>query len=257
MKKTVSLIVCLSLLLSALCVLSSCGAPEDDGPEISVYLGERIYDFDPTDYYVDSNAESVMSLLFEPLFSLDENGKLQNAACEKYEIKENERKIVITLRESYWSDGVAVKAEDFVNAWSNILLDPNDANPAAVLLFDIKNAAEIKNGTAASVFDFGAVATAPNELTITYRKGANVDMLLKNLASVATAPIRQDIVTSYTSGYWSKLLNSAITNGPFMLGTMDEDENEFTLVRNVGYHQSLDVKNHTKEVRPAQLVSFL
>ena len=55
MKKIVSLILSLTLLLSSLAILSSCGA-KDAGAEISVYLGERIYDFDPTDYYVDSNA---------------------------------------------------------------------------------------------------------------------------------------------------------------------------------------------------------
>ncbi|MBQ8380409.1 MAG: hypothetical protein IJY18_00800 [Clostridia bacterium] len=254
MKKIVSLILSLTLLLSSLAILSSCGA-KDAGAEISVYLGERIYDFDPTDYYVDSNAESVLSLLFEPLFSVNSKGKLEYAAAKKYTVDESTRTIVITLRETYWSDGVPVKAEDYIHAWSNILLNPNDANPAAVLLYDIKNAAEIKNGSVASVFDFGAVATGTQEITINYRKGANVDMLLKNLASIATSPIRQDIATDHTSGYWSKLLNSAISNGPFMLGTLDEDENNFTLVRNTGYHQSPTAKDVTKNVTPAKLVS--
>ena len=79
MKKIVSLLLTLSILVLCVSALSSCGAPKDDGAEISVYLGERIYDFDPTDYYVDSNAESVMSLLFEPLFRLNANGKDEKA----------------------------------------------------------------------------------------------------------------------------------------------------------------------------------
>ena len=257
MKKIVSLILSLVLLVSSAAALVSCGAPKDAGAEISVYLGERIYDFDPTDYYVDSNAESVMSLLFEPLFSLSAKGKLQMAMAEDYEVNEKENTIVITVRESYWSDGALVKAEDFVYSWCNVLLNPNKANPAAALLYDIENAAEIKNGTVSSLYEFGAIATGTNEITIKYRSGADYKQLLKNLSSVATAPIRQDIATEYTSGYWSKLVNSAISNGPFMIGNVDATDNEFTLVRNVGYYQPTDTVDYDDHVRPAQLVSVL
>ena len=40
-------------------------------------LGEKVYDFDPTDYYVDSNAELVMGLLYDPLFRVNEKGKIK------------------------------------------------------------------------------------------------------------------------------------------------------------------------------------
>jgi oligopeptide transport system substrate-binding protein len=257
MKKIISLVLALVLLASCTVVLASCGAPKDDGPQIKVYLGERIYDFDPTDYYVDSNAESVMSLLFEPLFTLNAKGKLELGMAEDYEVDKNERTIVVTLRESYWSDGARVKADDFIYSWCNVLLNPNKANPAATLLYDIENASEIKNGTVSSIYDFGAVATGLYEITIKYREGANYDQLLKNLATVATAPIRQDIATEYASGYWSKLVNSAISNGPFMIGNVNEEDNEFTLVRNTGYYQSPTVVDYDDHVNPGQLVSVL
>ena len=88
MKKIFSLVLVLSLLLSSALVLTSCGAPENEGAQIPVYLGEPIYDFDPTDYYVDSNADQLMSLLYEPLFTLTEKGKLKKAAADKYEVNE-------------------------------------------------------------------------------------------------------------------------------------------------------------------------
>lgn len=257
MKKIVSLLLTLSILVLSVSVLSSCGAPKDAGAEISVYLGERIYDFDPTDYYVDSNAESVMSLLFEPLFKLTSKGKLECAMAKDYDVDEDERTIVITLRESYWSDGQLVKAEDYVYSWCNVILNPNNANPAATLFYDIENAADIKNGTESSLYEFGAVATGTDELTIKYRAGADYKQLLKNLSSVASAPIRQDIATEYTSGYWSKLVNSAISNGPFMIGNVNEEDNAFSLVRNVGYHQPTTTVDYDNEVKPGQLVSVL
>ena len=101
MKRIISLALTLAMMLGVCAMLASCGEPKDDGAEISVYLGE-VFDFDPTDYFVDSNQEQVMSLLFEPLFTVDEKGKLQcDGVAEKYKVDKEERTIVITLRETY------------------------------------------------------------------------------------------------------------------------------------------------------------
>ncbi len=256
MKRIISVLLALSLVVSFALSLTACGEPKDDGAEISVYLGDEIYDFDPTEYYVDSNAAQIMSLLYEPLFTLNKNGKLKTGGvAKKYDVDEEECTIVIELRETYWSDGTRVKAEDFVYAWRNVLLEPNNANPAAVLLYDIENAAEIKNCEITSVFELGAQASGIYELTIKYREGADYMQLLKNLAAVETSPLRQSIVSG-AEGYWSKLANTVVTNGPFMISNVDYANDSFTIVRNKGYHQSLSVKDTTKIVNPGMLVSF-
>ena len=253
MKKIISLLLALTCIIGSALTLVSCGAPKDAGAEIKVYLGEKVYDFDPTDYYVDSNAELVMSLLYDPLFRVNEKGKLKcDGAADSYKVDEKTNTIVIDLKETYWSDGVRVKADDYIYAWRNVLLNPNDANPAASLLYDIENAVKVKNAEI-SAFEFGAVASATYQITIKYRNGANYEQLLKNLASVASAPIRQDIATSATSGYWSKLVNTAVTNGPFMVSRISADKS-FTLARNEGYHQELGLKNPYKNVNPAKLI---
>ncbi len=253
MKKITSLLLALTFIIGSAFTLVSCGAPKDAGAEIKVYLGEKVYDFDPTDYYVDSNAELVMGLLYDPLFRVNEKGKLKcDGAADSYEVDEKTNTIVIDIKETYWSDGVRVKADDYIYAWRNVLLNPNDANPAASLLYDIENAVKVKNGEI-SAFEFGAVASATYQITIKYRNGANYEQLLKNLSSVASAPIRQDIATSATSGYWSKLVNTAVTNGPFMVSRIAADKS-FTLARNEGYHQELGLKNPYKKVNPAKLI---
>ena len=257
MKKIISLVLALTLLVSCAVCLASCGAPEDDGPEISVYLGERVHDFDPTDYFVDSNAEQIMSLLYDPLFYVNDDGKLKlEGAADDYDVDEDERTIVITLRETYWSDSEPVKPDDFIYAWRSILLEPTEANPAAALLYDIENAWEIKCGNI-SPYELGAKKTSDFELTIKYREGADYEQLLKNLATVASAPVRQDIITELNGGYWSKFVNSAVTNGPFCIGEINEKDNYFTLARNLGYHQALDVVDYTDVVRPGKLISFI
>lgn len=256
MKKIVSLILVLALCLGVTVVLGSCSkAPKDDGAQIAVYLGEEVYDFDPTDYYVNSNAEQLMSLLFEPLFRVNEKGKLENAAASGYEVDEEKRTIVIQIGESYWSDDVQLKAADYIYAWRELILDPNNANPAAALFYDIENAVEVKNG-AKSIYDFGAVASDVYEITITYREGADYKQILKNLASVASSPAREDIVST-APDHWTKLATSNVSNGPFKLGILDYDSGKFTLLRNRGYHQNSRAVDYTKEVTPGTLVSFL
>lgn len=255
MKKIISTILVAVMLFGIGVSLMSCGAPEDDGAQISVYLGEEIYDFDPTDYYVSSNAEQIMSLIFEPLFSVDSKGNLKCAAAKSYKIDEEKREIVIEIRESYWTDDVRVKAEDFVYAWRNILVEPNNANPAAALLYDIENAVEIKSGATNKLYDLGVEASGIYELTITYREGADCQQLLRNLASVATAPVREDVVANSNS-YWTKRVSSIVTNGPFKIEVLEYGTGDFTLARNLGYHQKSTAVNYTDNVNPGALVSF-
>ena len=81
MKKIVSLLLTLVMLVGVTSVLGSCGAPKDPGAQISVYLGDEIYDFDPTDYYVDSNAQQVMSLIFDHRADRRGSGLVRHRGC--------------------------------------------------------------------------------------------------------------------------------------------------------------------------------
>ena len=250
MKRILSLLLVVVMLL---CTLTAC-APKDDGAQIAVYISDVIYDLDPTDYYADKNAEQVMSLLYEPLFRISKKGKLECAAAKEYEVDEKTRTVVIELRESYWSNGQRVTAEDFIYAWRDRILEPNNQNPAAALFYDIENALAIKQGKE-SLYTFGAVRSDIYEITITYREGADVERLLYNLASVATAPVSQNSVST-AEDYWSKQPASTTTNGPFQVATYDIEAGNFTLTRNVGYHQKTTVKNYTKNVTPYTLYTF-
>ncbi len=254
MKRIISLLLAVTLLVGCMAVLSSCGK-KGGGAEIAIYLGNEVYDFDPGDYYVSDNAAQFMSLLYEPLFSVNEKGKLEMAAAESYEIDEEKREIAILLRESYWSDGNAVTPNDFVSAWKR-LLNPANANPAAALLYDIENACEAKNGGDAALDDVAANNKGDSKtILITYRENANVDQLLANLASIATAPVRHSVVES-NPAFWSKSIATIVTNGPFRLASYDIEEGEICLERNTGYHQSPDSKRPDKVVKPYKLANF-
>lgn len=254
MKKLISTLLLAAMLLGCIGTLAGC-APKDAGAQISVYLGDAVYDFDPTEYYVSDNAAQLMSLLYEPLFSLKPNGKTENAAARRYHIDKTNRCIVIELRESYWSDGTRVYARDFVYAWSERILAPSLANPAATLFYGIDNAIEVKNGSMTSD-KLGIYASGAYEITIRYREGADPEQILKNLASVATAPVRQSAAGGKNADVWSKSKNTILTNGPFVVDTLNYTEGKFTLARNVGYHQPTTTENYTKNVTPYTLISF-
>ncbi len=259
MKKIISLILSLAMLVGFGTVLTSCGEPDNPGARIPIYLGEEIYDFDPSEYYVDDNATQVISLVFEPLFRIDEDGDLETAAADDYEIMEDEFTIVVELEETYWSDNVRLTADDFIFAWRNILLNPENANPAAALLFDIENAVSIKNGLEGiSLYDLGVTKLDAYTLEIKYRPGADPEQLLRNLASIATAPVRQDKYES-SEGFWSKQTGTMVFNGPFQVVELDYDQTEnasFKLERNKGYHQEYNEKDYDDVVRPYKLYSF-
>ncbi len=256
MRKIISALLALTMIFASMLSLSSCGEPKDAGAEIKVYIGETVFDFDPSDYYVDSNADQVMSLLYEPLFSVTKKGKIKCAGAESYEVNKEKREIVIQLRETYWSDETRVKAADYIYAWRDVILNPNNANPAAALFYGIDNAAEIKSGIdGVSLYSFGAKDTGVYEITINYAENADYKQILKNLASVATSPLRQDIVSSAAT-YWSKDMTSIVTNGPFKISELNVDAGNFALARNLGYHQKSTVKNYTENVKPNKLISF-
>ncbi len=255
MKKIVSLLLAAALLVGSLMMFTSCDETKDQGAKINVYLGAEVLDFDPTDYYVDSNADQVMSLLYEPLFKLDKDGNVKCAAAKEYSVDTVERIITVQLRNTYWSDEVRVKAEDYIYAWREVLLDPNSPNPAAALLYDIENAIAVKSGDA-SYSTFGVNSKGPYALTIKYREGADYKQLLENLAATATAPIRQDVVTAAKT-HWSKDMSTVVTNGPFKIAALDRAAGEFTLARNPGFHQKPSSKDYTAKVTPQSLISLM
>ena len=253
MKRIIGLLLCVTLLVGMASVLTGCGKTDDEGAYISISLSDVVFDLDPTEYYVSDNAAQLMSLIYEPLFTLNKRGKVKLAAAEEYEIDKEERTITITLRESYWSNGARVTADDFIYAWRDRILSPNRQNAAAPLLYGIENALEVKQGIA-DVNSFGAMRTGVYEITISYLEGADPQQILKNLASVATSPVYQPTVSAAPET-WSKIGGTCTTNGPFQIQEYDID-GAFTLTRNAGYHQPTTAKKIDKFVHPWMLASF-
>ncbi len=242
MKRIVSSLMLVVILFTTLVCTTSCGA-EDEGAQISVYLADPIYGFDPAGDYIDDTTISVLHMIYEPLFTLDEKGKVQKAMAEDYEYDKDKGVLTITLRESYWTSGSQVTAADFVYAWQRII-DHNNSFACAPLLYEIKNAIEIKTAAeGVSINDFGAVAMDNLTLEITFAdKDVDLDGFLRTLTSISLAPVARDAVLNQEE-YWSNGSSTqCYTNGPFKVNELDYEDGKFTLARHAGYHRGPDSK---------------
>ncbi len=257
MKKILSLLLALVMLIGAVSMLSSCGKKNS---EIRVYLGDQIYDFDPALAFVDDNVNRVMSLIFEPLFLLNADGSVSKGLAKSYKIIEKESEglyqMEIKLRKTYWNDGKSrVTADDVYFAWTRIL-DPEFESQAAPLLYDIKNAKAVKqDADGISRNDLGLEANK-DTITITFEGKIDYKAFLRNLTSVALSPLRENKVTEGDPNeeYWAKRSSYIATNGPFSIRSWNRDTGEFTLQRNEYYHVSNPQKsNSSGSVAPSRI----
>lgn len=215
MKKT----LCFILAVIMICgIITSCSSlkENDKGAIVTMYLSDEIYNFDPMVGFNDTATAKVLSLIFEGLTVLNEDGEWEKGMMKSYKYTEPKEdgdtyKLLITLRDSKWSDGRTVQANDFVYAWKRIM-EPTAKCEAACLLYDVKNAYEIKMGNA-TVDDLGVYAVETYVLQVEFDHDIDVDEFFKTCASVALVPLRGEKVGNDSS--WAKRASSMVTNGPF------------------------------------------
>lgn len=277
LKRFLGLLLCLATLIS---VFVGCtGGVQDTGAITTIYM-DYTTNFDPALAYNDTAASQFLSLVYQGLVTVDDNGKLKKSLATGWKLKDDNI-LEISLGESYWNDGTAVSASDFIFAWKRIL-DPEFDCDAASLLFGIKNAVEAKNGNC-SIEDLKAYASGTNTITVELIDGYNYETFLYNCASVALLPLRNDVVNkiaedvnelplkpgeSYYNDVehgWSTLAAVMNNNGPFyvkkfdLFGSAATEESDasaavITLERNKYYYRPADSDTkETKYVTPYRL----
>lgn len=237
-KRILASVLCLCLLASSLVCLSACAdkdkKTEDKGQYLTMYISDQVYDLDPANAFYNDGTTSIVNLLFETLFKINENGKVKKSLVQKYVIKEdaaaNEYKMDIYLNETCWSDGTYVSANDVVYAWKRVL-DVESSYDAAALLYDIKNARSVKEGDM-SIDDLCIYAEGERMVSVEFEGPINYDQFILNLTSVALAPLREDITSKPD---WAKKPATIVCSGPFKLGRVDFVENSGTKYFDANY----------------------
>ncbi len=263
-KRITAFVLCAIMLLPC---LVSCGNKVTDdmrGAYITMYLADRVYDYDPANAYENDSALKVASLLFMPLFRMTEDGKAEKELVKSYTITEDpnshEYKMTITLKNSYWSDGTPISANDVVFAWKRIL-DVESTSEAAPLLYQIKNAKAVKEGDLSiDALQIYAINTTSLEIFFEEKldeKGKpaiDYDGFIRNLTSYALVPLRE-IIVSRTSD-WAKKPATMVCSGPFMIRRVSyaDDSNSLMLERNPYYLRNKEKDSLDKSVKPYRLI---
>lgn len=129
-----------------------------------------------------------------------------------------------------WSDGTALEAKHFVDAWQR-LLSPELASANAYLLSEIENAAAYAAGKEK---DFSRVGVkALDAVTLEVRLRRPVPYFLHLVASSATYPIRKDLIEKYGDA-WVDPAN-LVTLGPYRIAEWVPGES-IVLRAYAGYH---------------------
>lgn len=239
MKKIFSLLLIAAMLAT---MLVSCGSTleeDEKGYTINVYIGSELSDYDPALAYTDDSAVKVLGLIYEGLTRINDKGEVENALMKSYKIIENPDKndyrMQITIKATKWSDGRVVSADDVVYAWKRIL-DPEFSCAAASLLFDVKNARDVKNGDN-SIDDIGIAAIDDDVIEVQFETKVDYNQFLENCACLALVPLREDVVTRYDA--FGTAVSTLCTNGPFAIKGLELGK-RLMLERNVYYYRDTD-----------------
>lgn len=239
MKKLMSMLLAAAMLVT---LLAGCGSTlegDEKGAVINIYLANEISDYDPALAYTDDAAVKVLGLVYEGLTRINPEGKLENGLMKSYKVFEDDEKqeyrMEITIKETKWSDGRVVSADDIVYAWKRIL-DPEFSCSAAALLFDVKNARDVKNGDN-SIDDLGIAAIDDVVIEVQFEEKIDYNQFLENLACLALVPLREDVVTRYDR--FGIATSTLCTNGPFAIKGIEAGKS-LMLERNVYYYRNTD-----------------
>ena len=82
-----ALLLCLATLLTT---FVGCSEEEEEfkGEYITAYLTDNVYDLDPAKAYKNEALSKIVGMMFDTLFTLDENGKVKNELASDWKVDE-------------------------------------------------------------------------------------------------------------------------------------------------------------------------
>ena len=224
-------------------VLSGC-AKDEEGVSLAVCLGSELASLDPI-YATAEGDQTVLTHLYENLMrvTVDVSGgaTVTNGMAKSYSWQDNlDGTITWTfrLRGAKWSDGRAVKEEDFVYAWRR-LADPASGSPYASILSIVAGYDQVRATGDTSLLQVSARNDSTLDVVLT---GDYEWFLTEVCTSPATSPLREDVVvrlrdaavernkaaeaetgTAGTEKWWSQT-EKLVTNGPYQLSAYEPGE---------------------------------
>src|ERR1700733_2049781 len=177
----------------------------------------------------DSTSMNVLIMLFEGLTRIGEDHQPKPAAAQSIALSKDRCTYTFSLRESYWTNGNRVTADDFLYTWQTIL-DPKFPSLFAYKLYVIENAAEIKEGKLPKE---ALGVRVLDEETLVVKLKYPTPYFLELVAFPTFYPVNKKI--DQQNPEWAAESGSQyVSNGPFQLKKW-EHENEIVATKNFLY----------------------
>ncbi len=236
MKKFLSLALVLVLCLSMLSSFAL--ADENGGDELVISLASSPETIDPArNSAVDGACYAIHQ--FEPLMRYKWDGSgVEYGMAESYDVSEDGLVWTFHLRDSKWSDGEPVKAQDFDYAYRRLV------NPDLACPYGGDMGSFIKNGEACAMGEMPITelgVRAIDDKTFEVTLSSPCPFFAEIAAFPVFSPVRQDIIEKYGDDNWVKGPESYVTNGAFMMESFTLDE-AMVSVPNPGYWDAASIK---------------
>lgn len=187
-------------------------------------------------------AAPIIGNTFEGLIRFAPDGSIVPAIAESWEVSEDGLTYTFHLRDSNWSDGKPLTAQDFVYSWMRVL-DPAAGAMNPAMFFLIQGAEDHYNNAGT-----GDVAiSAPDDHTFTFTLVNRVPYMLQMLTYTNFFPVRQDMVEADPEG-WTRNPATFIGNGPFRVTAFNFGES-VVFEKNPEYYDAAAVSLDTLTFR--------
>ncbi len=183
----------------------------------------------------------------ENLVMLDENDDVTAGVAKNWEVSKDGKTYTFYLRNSNWSNGYPVTANDFVYSWQR-LADPKTNSPYRHLIenLQIKNFRVVLDGKQ-PVSSLGIKAVDNNTLEVNLERP--VPYFLKTITLASFSPINQQYFEEQGAEF-GKTEKNIIYNGAYILTNVQQNYG-YSLIKNKNYWDEKNVNNDEVNFRKA------
>ncbi|MBZ6527441.1 peptide ABC transporter substrate-binding protein [Aerococcaceae bacterium DSM 111021] len=192
----------------------------------------------------DKNSIALIANIFDGLTRPTIQGNVEPGIAESWDVSEDLLTYTFHLRESSWSDGTPLTAEDFEYAWKRVL-NPETASPGAFELYMIEGAEAYHQGEGVAD-DVKIIAV--DDLTLEVTLNQPTPQFLEYTGRLPELyPVPRHIVAE-NSEWGQEVGELFLNNGPFMLSEWNH-QSDYTITKNPTYWDSESVQLETIHVQ--------
>ena len=175
--------------------------------------------------------------VFESFYRLGKNGKPTAGLAKTGTVSKDGKTWTFKIRDSKWSNGDPIVAQDFVYSWRRSL-NPKTASPYAYLFSGVKNADAIIAGKKAP----NALGiSAPDKKTVVVKLNRPIAYFKVLMAYPLFGPQNEKVVKKYGNRYATKA-QYQVYSGPFKIKGWNGTNDTWSFVKNNDYWDKKVVK---------------